>query len=352
MNHLLRCALGLALLSPLLSATYAEEPLYRRGVNIAGAEFGEVPGKIHQNYTYNNEETFKYFGEKGFNVLRVPISWERFQPVLSGPLDAANLEALKKNVAWAKAHGSTVIIDVHNYCRYRVSTGGKPVGSIIDVEKDGKIAVKTADLADLWVRLSSEFKDEPAVYGYGLMNEPHDLGTADWKAISNAVVKAIRDSGDKRVILVGGVHWSNASGWEKNNGPVNWITDPENNIIYEAHCYFDHDNSGSYKKSYDKELESNPNLAVVGRERLKGFIEWCKKNNVRGFLGEFAIPGDDPRWNEVLENFMQSLDEAGFGGTYWAAGTFWGGYPMSLQPTQKYTADRPQLTVLLKHLSK
>ena len=357
-NRLIPAALCVAFSLLLFNCVTAEEPLnnppstpYRRGVNIAGAEFGEVPGVLNKNYTYNNEATFKYFGEKGFNVLRVPISWERMQPALSGVLDADNLRELKKNIAWAKAHESSVIIDVHNYCRYGLKTGGKAVSFIIDTVHDGQVPVKTADLADLWVRLSNEFKDDAGVYGYGLMNEPHDLGTADWKGISNTVVKAIRDNGDKKLILVGGVHWSNASGWKKNNGPISWIDDPEKNFLYEAHCYFDSDNSGSYKKSYDKELGANPNLANIGSERVKGFVEWCRKNNVRGFLGEFAIPGNDARWNEVLENFMQALDQAGFGATYWAAGIFWGEYTLSLQPTDKYTADRSQMEVMLRHLA-
>jgi endoglucanase len=331
----------------------ADEPAFRRGVNIAGAEFGEVPGIRNKNYTYNNEATFKYFAQKGFDVLRVPIKWERIQPSLSGALDPTELNELKKNVTWAKTHGSSVLIDIHNYGGYRLKVNGKLTGCLIDNPVDGEIRVTTADFSDLWVRLSKEFKDEPAVYGYGLMNEPHGMGVADWKVISNAVVKAIRDSGDTKLILVAGEHWSNAGGWEKYNGPQSWITDPANNFIYEAHCYFDSDSSGSYKKSYDKELAGNPKLEDVGRNRVKGFIEWCSKNKVRGFLGEFGVPRDDPRWNVVLENFMQALDEAGFGATYWAAGTYWGnGYALTIQPTDNYTVDRPQMQVMLKHLSK
>lgn len=343
--------IGLALQLFLIYGSNAEEPLYRRGVNIAGAEFGEVPGKRHTNYTYNNEETFKYFAQKGFDVLRIPVKWERLQPELGKELNAAELGELKKNIAWAKAHGTTVIIDIHNYCRYAIKIDGKYKSCVIDNEVDGEVRVKTSDLADLWVRLSTEFKNETAVYGYGLMNEPHGMGKADWKAISNAVVKAIRDNGDKKLLFIGGGHWSNSSGWEKHNGPTSWINDPENNFMYEAHCYFDSDKSGAYKKSYEKELAGNAKLPMLGRERVAGFIEWCQKNNVRGFLGEFAVPRDDPRWNEVLENFMLALDEAKMGATYWAAGTYWGEYPMTVHPTDKFTTDRPQMQVLLKHLS-
>jgi len=331
----------------------ADEPPYRRGVNIAGAEFGEIPGVRFRNYTYNNEESFKYFAQKGFDVLRVPVKWERLQPALSGPLNAGDLAELKKNVAWAKKYNASVIIDVHNYGGYSVKIGDKYKGCLIDNVVDGEVRVKSADFCDLWVKLSNEFKDEPAVYGYGLMNEPHGMGTADWKVISNAAVAAIRGNSDTKTIFVGGEHWSNASGWEKHNGPTAWIKDPAENTIYEAHCYFDADNSGSYKKTYEQELAKNPKLPMLGRERVTDFISWCKKNNVRGFLGEFAVPRGDARWNEVLENFMLALDEAGFGGTYWAAGTYWGdGYPMSIHPADKnYSVDRPQMEVMLKHVS-
>ena len=331
--------------------SFAEEPAYRRGVNIAGAEFGGSGGTINKEYTYNNEATFKYFGEKGFNVLRVPIKWERIQPALNGPLDPENLKHLKENIAWAKKYGSTVLIDLHNYCRYGVMLGDKRKGCLIDAEVDGEVRVKAADLADVWVKLSKEFKDEPGVYGYGLMNEPNGMGKSDWKAISNVAIKGIRDSGDTKLILVAGDSWSSAERWEKVNGPKSWVVDPANNFIYEAHCYFDRDASGSYKKTYEEELKGDPKLPERGSKRVKPFIEWCKANNVKGFLGEFAVADTDPRWMEVLEGFMKELDSASFGGTYWAAGTYWGKYPLSAQPTDKYTKDRPQVEVLLKHLS-
>ncbi len=338
--------------TPATPAPPAAEPPYRRGVNLAGPEFGDVPGKLHFTYTYNNENSFKYFGERGFTVIRVPIRWERIQTKLNGPLDPENLKELKQNIVWAKKYNSTVVIDVHNYCRYSQEINGKRVGALIDAEVDGKVLVSSADFADLWTKLSTEFKDEPGVYGYGLMNEPNNMGNSDWKAISNAAVKAIRDNKDTKLILVGGNHWSNAANWEGINGPTSWVNDSANHFLYEAHCYFDHDNSGSYKKSYADELAANPKLEMLGAERLAGFIAWCKKNNVKGFLGEFAAPRDDPRWNVVLEHFMDALDEAEFGGTYWAAGTFWGDYPMTLQPADNFKTDRPQMQVMLKHLGK
>ncbi len=326
---------------------------YLRGVNLSGAEFGQtnLPGVFNTDYTYNSEASFRYFAAKNLGLIRLPVRWERLQPVLGGPLDAQNLALLKQDIAWAAAHGALVSIDVHNYGRYGIEENGQLNSYIIDNVYSGAIRVSRNDLADFWVKMSGEFQNEAAVYAYDLMNEPHDMGTAEWKAISQAVLSAIRANGDGKLIMVPGDNWSGAYSWIQIHGASSWVNDPMNNYMYEAHQYFDSDNSGSYAISYDVELAKNPNLAAVGATRLSPFITWCRNNSVRGYLGEYGIPNSDPRWMTVLDNFLASLDAAGFPGTYWAAGEWWGDYALSVQPRNDFTVDRPQLTVLSRHLA-
>jgi len=332
-----------------LAAAGRQEPAYVRGVNIAGAEFGGGIGREGRDYTFNNEETYKYYSGKGLTVFRVPFKWERLQPVLGGPLDAAYLGGIRRNVEWARAHGGTVILDLHNYARYAVKVGGKEVGAVIDQPYEGEVRVKTSDFSDVWVKLSAEFKGHPGIYGYGLMNEPHDMGTSDWKAISNAVIAALRAAGDGTRILVAGNGWSNARNWGKINGPDGWVKDPASNFLYEAHCYFDHNNSGTYRKSYEEELRADPDLPEAGRRRVADFTDWCRKNGAKGFVGEYGVPRSDPRWLVVLDNFLKKLDEEGIGATYWAGGTWWGEEALTLQPPAGFAPDRPQMAVVQKH---
>src|SRR5216684_2672052 len=96
---------------------------YSRGINLAGAEFGEnnLPGKLGTDYTFNSETSYRYFGAKNLNLIRLMLRWERLQPVLSGPLDANYLAGIKRNVDWARAHGDRVILDIHNYGRYKLN---------------------------------------------------------------------------------------------------------------------------------------------------------------------------------------------------------------------------------------
>jgi endoglucanase len=327
----------------------------RRGVSLAGPEFGTErpgfcntsPGMYGQDYTYNSEQTVAYFSAQGFTLLRLPLRWERLQPRLGQDLDEAELSRVKGFVGWARAHGGEVILDVHNYGRY-ILGGDRPRECVIDQPAARTALVSRGHFADLWRRLSWAFRDEQAVCAYGLMNEPHDMGGSDWKGISQAAVDAIRAETDRKPILVAGDGWSSAERFGEVNGPRAWVADPAGEVLYEAHCYFDHDNSGHYEHDYAEELAADARLEKRGIDRLRPFLRWCAANRVRGFLGEFGVPGNDPRWQALLARFLEDLDRAGMEGCYWAAGEWWGAYPLSIQPGAESQSPAPQLEALLR----
>src|SRR5262249_6532600 len=132
---------------------------YLRGVNLAGAEFaaGRLPGIMERDYTFNCPATFRYFAERDLPLIRFPLQWERLQPVLRKRLDPEYLGRLRDVAGWARECGCLLIPEIHNFARYR------------------GVRVSSGHLADLWVRLSVGFRDHPAVWAYGLMNEPHGI---------------------------------------------------------------------------------------------------------------------------------------------------------------------------------
>jgi endoglucanase len=327
-----------------------------RGVSIAGPEFGtaaasfsnEEPGVFGRDYTYNSERTVAYFCEKQFRILRLPVRWERLQPRLTAPLDKDELQRVKEFIGWAGKHGGRVIIDIHNFGRYVVRRDGQGLSCIIDQKLGDTVVVSRDHFADLWRRLSKEFAGDSSIYAYGLMNEPHDMGTSDWKLISQTAVDAIRVNGDKTHILVAGDDWSSSYRFVRANGAKPWIKDPANHIAYEAHCYFDGDHSGRYADTHDTEAAKDEKMASRAAERLAPFIGWCQANKVRGFVGEFGIPRDDPRWHDHLTQLLRLMDAADTPGCYWAAGEWWGNYPLSIQPEDHFRRDAPQLRVLVR----
>jgi endoglucanase len=313
-------------------------------------------------YTYQSAPTFDYFGARGLPFIRLEVLWERLQPTPGGPLAPGNpndnLGYLKQDIAWAKAAGAQISIDVHNYGRYTLAGSQSPC--IIDNPCNGSsVLVSGADLADFWSKMAAVFVDEPTVVAYDIMNEPHDMGVANWNRISQEVVSAIRAVDPNKLIMIPGDGWSSATFWASYNGATSWISDPGSNFWYEGHEYFDFNYSGEYTESYDTELVANPDLANVGVTRLAPFVQWCTTNNVKCYVGEYGIPNAGPaadgaipdaRWLTVLDNFLTALDQAGLPGTYWAAGEWWGEYPLSVQPGGNFTTDAEQLQTLMNHL--
>lgn len=327
---------------------------FSHGVSLAGAEFGADSvsfsnlrtGDLGVNYVFPKEDTIRYFSKLGVRRLRLPFRWERVQPALGRDLHAAHVAQLRKVCRSARQYGCSVLLDVHNYARYRIDLRGIPRTCVIDEHVDGEVVVSRDDFADLWRRLALEFRGERGVAGYALMNEPHDMGRSDWKQISQHAVDAIRVVDQTTPIVVSGDCWASAENFETANGTEAWIRDPSKKTIYEAHCYFDHDSSGKYMLSFRKELENDSRLLHRGRQRVKPFLAWCKRNGVRGLIGEYGTPADT-EWRDVTVGFLNACTESQVPVFYWAAGEWWGNYPLSVQPEAGSAGCRPQLNWLL-----
>ncbi|MBN8959443.1 MAG: cellulase family glycosylhydrolase [Rhizobiales bacterium] len=132
------------------------------GMNLAGAEFGNG-SRYGYDYIYPTAEELDYFKAEGMDLIRLPFRWERVQPALGGELNPEEVGRIVTFLNEAQARGIHVVLDVHNYGRYN----GQVIGSDI---------VPVSAFGDFWSKLSSALKDHPAIYGFGLMNETHDMG--------------------------------------------------------------------------------------------------------------------------------------------------------------------------------
>lgn len=301
------------------------------GVNLAGAEFGKI-GTDH--YGYPTSEELDYFKSKGLTLFRLPFKWERLQPELNSALDAKELKLMRNFVDEAAKRDLLVILDMHNYAR-------RHVGDSTHIINNGVITA--AQVADAWKKIATEFKSYKNIWAYGLMNEPYNMPTKTaWFDIAQVIINTVRTVDTKTPILVGGDFWSSASRWQDLSDHLKDLKDPGNNLIFEAHVYFDEDASGSYKRTYEEE-KAHLN---VGVDRVKPFVNWLKKNNKKGFVGEYGIPDNDDRWFPILERTLTYLKANGVNGTYWAAGPRWGKYKLSIEPRDG--KDRPQMPSVAK----
>ena len=327
---------GLLLLALGACSLGEQVPTIGYGINLAGAEFGTHRadfsnrncGKYGQDYIFPSINTLGYYGERGLRIIRLPLSWERLQPTLGGGLDPVYTGRVLEQLDAASFHACKVVLDLHNYGRYRVAEGGL----VMELTLDDLGGLRHEHLSDLWLRLGEEVRDHPALLAYGLMNEPHDMGAGNWHASSSQVVRKLREEGDRTWIWVAGDGWSKAHEWTMHNPTSPWIDDPLGRTVYEAHVYFDSDGSGRYQATFAQELQLDPGLAMRGVQRLEPFARWCREGGAYGVIGEFGVPWYDQGWIPVLERFLKRVDEADMSAIAWAGGDWWGDYPLSLQP--------------------
>lgn len=281
------------------------------GVNLAGADFGSViPGTYNVHYTYPTTTELDYYKARGFVLIRLGFRWERIQHSLHGALNAAELGRLTTFLTEAQRRGMRVILDMHNYGRYRISGTDYIIGSP---------QVPRSAFQDVWSRIAQAVVGFDCIYGYGIMNEPHDMGGYTWKDSAQVAINGIRAHDTKRPIFVSGDGWSSAAFWSPTNNNLATLTDPGYNLIYEAHQYFDDNYTGQYDESYDGE-GAYPTIAA---DRLANFVNWCAANNKKGFIGELGVPDDDPRWLTVLDNALTYLQSKNMSCTVWAGGPWW-----------------------------
>ena len=298
--------------------TVTNRPVQMFGVNESGLEFSSV--------LVPPDSSLAYYQTKGLTLIRLPFHWERIQPTLNGPLSASHLSQIQSVVTNARNRGMKVLLDLHNFGRYNDTVIGTG-------------AVTYAAYQDVWTKLAAVFANDTAIWGYDIMNEPHGQG-GTWPTAAQSAINGVRASDTTHFIVVEGEGYSAAEAWPKLNPGLINVTDPQRKLIFSAHCYFANTNDDQYG-SYSGE-NAYPNK---GMHLVAPFVEWCKARGVYGHIGEFGIPDNDTRWNEMMQNFLQYIDDHGISGSYWSGGPFWDPiYKLSCEP--RSGVDRPQMSIL------
>jgi len=300
------------------------------GVNLSGAEFGQniLPGSFGVQYTYPTTAEVDYYKSKGMNIIRLPFRWERLQQTNSAALNAAELSRMNSFVSYATSKGMFVILDPHNFERYypdpnnyESSTNGL-VGS----------AVPDTDFANFWGQVAGIYRTNSHVI-FGLMNEPNTMSTEQLVTSENAAIAAIRAAGATNLIFVPGNSWTGAWTWSDyysggatpNALAMLNIVDPGNNYIFEAHQYLDSNGSGSNDGVVSPD---------IGWQRLTNFTAWARSNKFKGFLGEYAVPGNTIGGTGVggaaltnMLGYIRTNSDVWLGWSYWGGGPWWGSTP-------------------------
>ena len=338
-RSMLKAGIGLATL-PLNAARGQPAETFLTGVNLAGAEFGNVfPGQFGKHYIYPSSVDIAQQAALGFNVIRLPFRWERLQPDLGGSFDPAEWDRLSATVRAIGRAGMRAILDPHNYAYSHIRRDGFSAKHRI-----GSEAVPSAAFSAFWAELARRFVGEPTII-FGLMNEPAEIAPAAWLDIANKAIAAIRSTGARNLILMPGVAYTGAHSWYvAGNTLMERVVDPAKNLAFDVHQYFDSDSSGRTPRAVS---------SSIGTERIEAFQEWARARKFKAFLGEFGA-GAEPVSLAAIQDLLTEIAnnrDVWIGWSGWAAGPWWPPTdPLRLSPNPD--GSWPQQTILLSRLAK
>jgi endoglucanase len=234
--------------------------------------------KYRENYV--TREDIALLHRAGFNAIRVPLHYNLFESD-----DAEGFQLLDRLIAWSRAENLYVILDLH------ASPGGQ-TGTNIDDSAGYPWLYQSPHeqehLMTIWRRLAAHYRDEPAVLGYDLLNEPipHFPKLAPLNPSLEPLYKKltgeIRKVDGHHILFLGGAQWdSNFAVFGK---PF------DANSAYTFHKYW-----------------TAPDESVI-----RQYIDFRERYDVPIWLGESGENTD-----EWIAQFVKALEKNNIGWAFW-----------------------------------
>jgi hypothetical protein len=229
----------------------------------AGAEFWRA---FHDRFI--TEADIERIAAEGFDHVRLPINARVVQSD-DGELLEDGFRLIDNTIAWCRAHGLWVVLDLHG------APGGQ-TGTNIDDSPNGIPELYTSPAytkltVDLWRAIAERYAGETVVAAYDLLNEPipneyQHLYPNELVALYKEMTAAIREVDKVHTIMYEGSHWS-----------TNWdifteVWDP--NSILQCHKYWSPPDRPSVQRYVDRGRELG--LPVYMGETGENNLEWLQ----------------------------------------------------------------------------
>ncbi len=310
------------------------------GVNMSGISFNPwVPNAVAEtHYRVPKEKHIKKYADLGCTIIRLPFAAERIITGQGSALVQKTVDEIMSVMDLCQKYGIKVLIECHNYYRFwqAVPVGGSPRnpknttttynGQTFEwkvIGKDG-CPINDAGLANMWLRIVNQFKDHPAIWGYGLMNEPHNRGdgydvNSLWPVAAQLCIDTIRQQDRKNRIVINGNAYSTAKNWVTYSDSLKNLTDPVNLLVYDAHHYLDKGATGGGQWADRNEVfDSQAGILMV-----KPFVDWLIANGKTGIIGEHGYPEGNASAELATNVMTKYLIDNKVASFQWCAGPGW-----------------------------
>jgi hypothetical protein len=239
---------------------------------------------------YVAEADIKRLADLGYNSVRPALNSRLFvSDENPGKYSGEGFGLLDNLIKWCKANNIYVIIDMH------AAIGGQTGQNIDDSANDKPelfMEKKYQDeLVDLWTTIAKRYRNEPAVAGYDLLNEPLPERTGALEAhksqlepLYKRLTQAIREVDPKHIIIVEGANWAND--WSVFTEPF------DKNMVYQFH-YYCWDNPTTVKS-------------------IQSYLDYRAKFNAPVWVGETG-----ERDNAIYWETTQYFESHNIGWSFW-----------------------------------
>jgi endoglucanase len=228
----------------------------------------------HQNYI--SEADVRFIKQSGFNSVRVPFSYRLLvSDATPIRLEGDGYQLFDDVIAWCKKQNLYVILDMHG------APGGQ-TGDNIDDSWGYPFLFESAEsqglTVNIWRKIAARYRNEPAVIGYDLLNEPiahyFDASNLNPKLepLYRKIVAAIREVDKNHLIFLGGAQWDTNF---KVFGPPF-----DAKLVYTFHKYWMEVNKGAIQEYLD--FRDKYNVPVWMGESGENTDEWI--SSFRGLL--------------------------------------------------------------------
>ncbi len=257
----------------------AATPIRLLGTNFfAYGDEGETAESVLGGKKFDQED-YALAKQAGMNVVRLNAWYLLFEDNAAPYVyKQEGWDWLNKQIVWARNAGVRIILDMHApQCGFQ---GPDYAGTFWSA---GNGAGSCQDrLKALWTEIARRYKDEPTIASYDLLNEPKPANQAQWTALAQTLVNAIRSQDSRHLAQVESCFANDC------------MTPPlvsDGNVLYDFHNY-DHWLHSS-QLSYGGDL-GDSNMRYGDRTSMA--LPWSWDTTTGTLLENTPIPTGTSAW--------------------------------------------------------
>lgn len=296
-----------------------------RGVDLTGYEY--MPPIQWAHY----ESDYATIASWGFNVARLPISWENLEP-RAGVYDDSYLQKVDQDVAWAQQYGIYIVLDMHQicwssqftYCNGRW-TAGIPkwaVSGYSNSETGMQLMIHDffsglgpngtppspsnpsmqQSFFAAWKHVASRYRNDSAIAGYDVLNEPTVGYNMTYSTFTSTILPSFYTNAIDAIRTVDSYH---ICFWEGADGQPTDTAIQRPNVAYAPHYP-----QGSL--SYSSYIGTSALTA-----KMQQIVSLSRTWNVPVFIGEWGMKAETPGVVQYINDSLSLYDTYSISAAWW-----------------------------------